>query len=85
MYYENSTQKTDPIYIWDPIGSLSTPQVWTAIYSHDHNHHQINDGDGDGQMMTSKLSVKAVPRRRTLLRTPEGSHQTTLHHVLQAV
>ena len=38
-------------------------------------------------MMTKKLSVKAVPRRRTLLRTPEGGYQpTTLHdHALQAV
>ena len=40
-----------------------------------YNHHHINDDDA-GQMMTKKLSVKAVPRRRTLLRTPEGSHQT---------
>ena len=35
-----------------------------------------NDDDDDDQLMKKKLSVKSVPRRRTLLRTPEGSHQT---------
>ena len=46
-----------------------------------------NDDDDDDQLMKKKLSVKSVPRRRTLLRTPEGSYQpTTLHdHALQAV
>ena len=60
--------------------------TYIYIFMLGYNHHHINDDDA-GQMMTKKLSVKAVPRRRTLLRTPEGGYQpTTLHdHALQAV
>ena len=91
MYYENSDQTTDTR---GPIGSADTPQACAALFSHDHNHDQImdeddndDDDDDDDQLMKKKLSVKWVPRRRTLLRTPEGSYQpTTLHdHALQAV
>ena len=74
MYYNKSNQ-IQGAQSGQKIHSRQMCATYIYIFMLGYNHHHINDDDA-GQMMTKKLSVKAVPRRRTLLRTPEGSHQT---------